>query len=799
MSDSNVTLTLYVHRDSASGPVITGAQVSGQDGTGNSFSETTNSSGCATVIGAAGNWSFTASRAGYDTHFWSQSITANDTKHAFLFESHNLYSLLPAIYRLRDIEKGESLRSLLSVIESQIESIRADIEGLYEDWFIETCADWVIPYIGDMVGNKPLHEIKQLRRTDVAKTIYYRRRKGTAAMLEEMARNVTGWGAHVVEFFQLLVWTQNLNHLRYDLAENPEPVSLPSVDCVGTVNLRSRDVLDRLDGPFDIISHTVDVRPIKNYEGWYNIRKIGFFFWRLNPYLLSEVPPRPVAGHSGFYTFSRLGNKAPLFTKPLREADDTGLADETQVPGPIRPLAFERDLDAYRQEPPADVGNSNYYGPDRSVNIITDGKPVPPENIVGMDLCYFERPAAGKIAIDVKNGLLSFAEGEEPSTPNDLSSFSVTYTYGFSTDIGGGPYERRQDMLEPELEAKTIDVAKNTAIDTIQKALTQWNDAGKPSCVIKIHDNGIYGGDIDISLPDQGWLMFQADNGVWPDIRLVGISSISVESGMAALILDGLLIEGAFELSASLDLTLQHCTLVPGRMLRFSGEPVYPDRDSLVVKEASKEMTVAIKKSITGSIRMPVNCRCLSIEDSIIQSPPLTNGEVEFAIAGNDSGTEPGPPVHVIRSTIFGPVFVKELVMASETLFSGYVNVQRQQEGCVRFSYVPAGSLTPRRYHCQPDTALEAASEELKRNLTLKETEIILARLDPQFTSMCYGEPGYAQLSPGCAEEIRTGAEDGTEIGAFCSLKQPQREANLNIRLKEYLPLGLEPGFIYVT
>jgi hypothetical protein len=36
-------------------------------------------------------------------------------------------------------------------------------------------------------------------------------------------------------------------------------------------------------------------------------------------------------------------------------------------------------------------------------------------------------------------------------------------------------------------------------------------------------------------------------------------------------------------------------------------------------------------------------------------------------------------------------------------------------------------------------------------------------------------------------------------MGAFSSLKQPQREANLRIRLEEYLPFGLEAGLIYVT
>ncbi len=799
MSGSSVTLTLYLHKNSVTGAVIADTQITGQDGAGSSFEAMTNSNGMVTITGEQGNWSFTASRTGFVTHAWSQSIVATGIKEAFLFEENNLFDLLPAIYRIRDSEKGSPLRSLLSIIEEQKEAVKEDIAGLYEDWFIETAADWVIPYIGDMVGNKPLHEIKQLRRTDVAKTIYYRRRKGTAAMLEEMARDVTGWGAHVVEFFQLLGWTQNLNHFRYSMAENPEPAALPSMDRVGTVNLRSVDVIDRLNKPFDITSHNVDVRPISKYEGWYNIRKTGFFLWRLNPYLLLRATPRPVAGHPGFYTFNRLSNMSPLFTEPLREADDAGLADETQVPGPIRPLAFKRDLDAFRQEPPSDKDNSSFYGPDRSVCIVKDGEKVPPGKIIGMDLSHFDNPPAGMIAVDVKNGLLGFAGGETPSAPRNLMRFNATYTYGFSSDIGGGPYERRRDMIEPDAEVITIDVEKGTATNTLQKALKQWSDAGKPPCIIKVRDNGVYGGNIDILMPDKGFLMILAENGTWPNVRLVGVTSLSVEAGMSTIVLDGLLIEGSFELSGGLDLTLQHCTLVPGRRLDYSGEPVHPDRDSLVVKEASERMTVLIKKSIIGTIRIPAESRCLSIEDSIIQSPPLANGELDYAIAGNDPGTEPGPPLYILRSTVFGPVFVKKLVMASETLFTGNVEVQRQQEGCARFSYIPAHSLTPRRYRCQPDTALEAAGIELGRSLTTNEIGIILARLNPQFTSMRYGEPGFAQLGSVCADEIRTGAENGAEMGAFCALMQPQREANLNIRLKEYLPFGLEPGIIYVT
>jgi hypothetical protein len=79
-----VTLTLYVHEGSSSGPIISGARVTGQDADGVSFDKTTNSSGYVTIAGAPGTWSFTASKSGYEANSWSQSITSTTTKHAYL-------------------------------------------------------------------------------------------------------------------------------------------------------------------------------------------------------------------------------------------------------------------------------------------------------------------------------------------------------------------------------------------------------------------------------------------------------------------------------------------------------------------------------------------------------------------------------------------------------------------------------------------------------------------------------------------------------------------------------------------
>ncbi|MCD4736933.1 MAG: hypothetical protein K8R53_12890, partial [Bacteroidales bacterium] len=66
--------------------------------------------------------------------------------------NERLYNLLPAIYRIRDADQGEPLRALLGVMEEEFLAIEQDIAGLYEDLFIETCDEWVIPYIGDLLN-----------------------------------------------------------------------------------------------------------------------------------------------------------------------------------------------------------------------------------------------------------------------------------------------------------------------------------------------------------------------------------------------------------------------------------------------------------------------------------------------------------------------------------------------------------------------------------------------------------------------------------------------------------------------
>jgi hypothetical protein len=84
-SPQKVTLTHYVHEGKADGPVLTGADVTGQDAAGSSFSQTIGANGCVVITGSPGSWQFVATKHEYAVNSWSQEITETCTKHAFLF------------------------------------------------------------------------------------------------------------------------------------------------------------------------------------------------------------------------------------------------------------------------------------------------------------------------------------------------------------------------------------------------------------------------------------------------------------------------------------------------------------------------------------------------------------------------------------------------------------------------------------------------------------------------------------------------------------------------------------------
>ena len=331
-----------------------------------------------------------------------------------------LWALVPSVYRERDAEanQGGALRALVEVLGDQAEVVAQDLARLYDSWFIETCEPWVVPYLGDLLGVRPLHALEPdgatpMPRAYVANTIAYRRRKGTPAVLEQLARDVTGWPAKVVEFFGLLATTQRLSHRR--------PGNLRTPD------LRRAAALDEVGGPFEDAAHLAEAR--QPSAGRYGIPNVGLFVWRLEPFQLFRVQARAVADPAdGRFHVDPTGLDVALFNPPRPEETITALATMRHVPGPLRRRALFDELEARRAGRP--VGDVAFFGADPVFEVVADTGSglqfLEPEEVTVADLSDpppevgvttgWRRPEAPVVvAVDPVLGRLAFREGVVPT------------------------------------------------------------------------------------------------------------------------------------------------------------------------------------------------------------------------------------------------------------------------------------------------------------------------------------------------------------------------------------------------
>ncbi|WP_406641325.1 hypothetical protein [Amycolatopsis sp. WGS_07] len=701
-----------------------------------------------------------------------------------------LYELMPSVYQRRDEENAGPLKALLGVITEQADLIGADLDAQYADWFIETCQDWVAPYLGDLVGYRILPGADETLasgsaaarrllsalapRRDVAHTVGNRRRKGTLALLEQLAADVAEWPARAVEFRQLLAVSQAVRlHGRDPRADRRRLTRGQLAD------LRGADALDRLDGPFDELAHAIDVRRITSHRGTgrFGIPEIGLYVWRLKPYSITHGPAYCEDRARTRFTFSILGNDTPLIVSPVREPSPTHIADETNVPAFIRRQAFA-DRPAV------------YYGPCKSLCVYRgDGNPVPLSDIVPADLSGWRyRPAHGKVALDPVLGRIAFPTRQAPET-----GVWVTYHYGFSDEIGAGEYPRE---TEPAENVYRVGPGHH---EFVMDAVEEWQrdketDPSAREAVIEFTDSGAYQEQIELTVDRGDCLTLRAASGARPVLRLldwnsnrpdalriIGTGRGAEEDPLPKVVFDGLLITGrSVQVHGPVgQFAVRHCTLVPGWSLDAQCCPEHEEEAS--VELADTPASLCVERSILGTIlvsadevhREPNQIR---LTDSILDAA----GPGLAALCGPDDGCAHAV-VNIRRCTVFGSVFAHGAGLVENSIMDGRVRIARRQDGCVRFCWLPESSRTPPRFHCEPEHSGDPV------------------RVVPQFTSVRYGTPGYAQLARSGPEEIARGAEDGSEMGAFHDLFHPQREDSLRLRLAEYTPAGTDAGILFAT
>jgi hypothetical protein len=710
-------------------------------------------------------------------------------------EAEKLYNLLPALYRMRDVEHGGALQALCEVIAEEIAVLRENLDQLYDDQFIETCAEWVAPYIGDLIGYRALHGVSartRSARAEVANTIAYRRRKGTATVLEQLARDVTGWNARAVEFFQWLETSQYMNHIRPANGATPD--------------LRNWEALERRDTAFNTMAHSVDMRRIETQKGRYNIPNVGLFLWRLDAFSLTKSPALRIDDER--FLFSPLGNDTQLFTRPKSETDISHLAEPINVPEPISRRVLASALGRYYQSKNGLlVEESRKSIAVEADNVDTAIGDIQVCNLSDHGTSWAHLPVS-KISIDPVLGRIAFPPVTAPvKAPKNVR---VSFHYGFSMPMGGGEYERRSSFALGG--AANVVVSQNSSL---QSALSSVTAGG----IVEIGDSGRYKETLAITVGATKKVelraVSRAPEQYRPTIVLDGDLHIDLAAG-AELTLNGLLITGgrlhvhSVGGSGPRILRLRHCTLVPGLALTQGGDPVPPIQPSSVIVDPAN-IIVEIDSCIIGGLRCAPGV-AVEIANSIVDATAFNR--VAFAYVDEKSA---GGTLTIENSTVIGKVHTARLDLASNVLFMAHrdpdderwshpVISDQNQQGCVRFCFVPLDSIVPRRYRCQPDLAVTAAltaADVPKGSLSnvkrLAITTAVQERVRPAFTTLRYGQPGYCQLGSSCPVEIRTGAEDESEMGAFHDVFAPHRESNLKIRLHEYLRFGLEAGIFYAT
>ncbi len=728
------------------------------------------------------------------------------------FDAERLYALLPAIHRLRDAAEGEPLKALLALIAEQLAVLEEDLAQRYDDQFIETCAEWVVPYIGDLVGARGVFGYPNAtfsQRAQVANTIAYRRRKGTATVLEQLAHDVTGWNACAVEYFARLATTQYLNHLRpRNLAFTTvrDAVTITHQDRVDagrvteqTIRLPNWETLEYAVTPFDTTARTVDVRRIASGRGKHNIANVGIHLWPIESFPVQAAPAFRVDARR--YRFDPLGRDLPLFSAAETESEISHLATPLNVPMPLS----RRVLSEYL---------ATYYGPDRSLRVAVDtSPPSPPAGADDICVCDLSdlTDASGqvtgwahmpkdRIAVDPVLGRIAL--------PADAEHVRVDYHYGFVGRLGGGTYGRAATF---STDPKQI-VRVRRGQTTIQAALNALAGTGG---VVEIEDDGLYFETPTVTVPPGMSIELRAADEHRPVLFLDG--ELSITGGEASeFVLNGLWLAGgnvrvpsttgAGDANRLATLALRHCTLSPSATPdpRIASPPAsFLVPVHLIVDQPDLDLEIA--SSITGPLRVRTEAAA-TITDSIVDA-----GSPEALVYADGSGNDYGGALTVRNSTLAGRVRVDVLTLATNTIFHAQaqpaapdeppVKARRLQEGCVRFCYLPLSARVPRRYRCQPDQALNDRASELdvasSLELTDAQKNLVATRVTPVFTSLRFGDAAYGQLSQLAPLEIRQGADDEAEMGAYHNLYQPQRVANLQTRLDEYLRFGLEAGVFY--
>lgn len=256
------------------------------------------------------------------------------------YYAEKLWEWLPAVYREQDGLKGDdSLRAFLRAVAEQAALAKRSQDRLWDDVFVEMASDWAIPYISQLVATRLVSSLNlRGRRVDTAKTIYYRRRKGTLVVQEQLVSDIAGWDSKVVEEFKRLARSWHM--LDCPLTGEQNIARLTKTPKGGIADIRSARGARLTCDAFDEFHYTPEMRSPTGVSGRRGIETVSYHIYRLQPVTFSGVQPRrfgALADGRDQSTFDPSGRDIALFSGNALQVDWAGwqTAAEWELPRPI--------------------------------------------------------------------------------------------------------------------------------------------------------------------------------------------------------------------------------------------------------------------------------------------------------------------------------------------------------------------------------------------------------------------------------------------------------------------------------
>ena len=766
-----------------------------------------------------------------------------------IYFTEKMWEMIPAIYRHEDglAENPDVLRGLIEVMAEQAAILRRSQDSLWDDQFIEICNDWAIPYIGDLLGTRMISASNERGfRTDVAKTIYYRRRKGTLRILEELISDITDWDGTVVENFTRLARN------RHGLDPHPEPLAgrLSNTQPGGWADIRQSSASELVDGPFDEYFHTAQMPQHRGHKGRYGIPKLAFHLYRLKAYMVSNSTPFDRGDGLGF-TFDPSGRDIPLFVRRDRSGnwDEWRSALEWQLPSPIRCrlLGHEEYLinEDLIQELVSTHGLSIagatelrllsgrlFRNRERlRISLEASGQEV---ELLG-DPIFLPLLHGALIDDCGKKALIAEAEGDEASIYVDAGApegfiLSERIQSGQLSNWAANAQTQTRLVIDPE-RGRFLFLGAQPGDDLV--VMYHYGFSGNL-------DSGIGAGTYDrrkvedceptVPLIDNGENIAAGsiDHGhIDPDgIVISGVTQIE----------NSLTYEGVGNKNAVVDLTLQAANQerpyirLTRNWILTSYVPVAPEPEAQLSLEGlwiGGENTISNpgQKEIVlrGDYECVVISHCTLDPGGFIN----TSGTIE-----SDASGQPILPVPLIIeatienlfivSSITGPIFTRGAGMVERiTIEDSIIHSVDELVPALQFN---AGETILNRvtvFGAIDVHRLQASESILSRESTVLDTQSGCFRFSAApkssrlpkpyesflfdrdtnhwFTSRKFGQPGYSQLSDSAPQALKRGGENGSEIGAFNALVNPIKLDGLKAKVEEYMPFGLIPIFINET